>query len=96
MARGRERVDRKDAIAGGAPCRDEQPAVGLDADEHLLGFLDERGDELMHPSQPFEVVAHPPRGERRARLVFHRNVAMGFGPVDPDEHLPGLLASSLR
>ena len=85
----RQRVDREHLIAGGHQGAYEQPTIGLDPDDHLLGLLSVLGEGLMQLRHTLDALRHPPLGEHRALRVQHADVVVTLGPVDPDEdHLP--------
>jgi hypothetical protein len=81
----RHRVDREDLVAGGHERTDEQPAIGLDRDHHLLGHISVRREHPVQPRRALDAFGHPGRLEHITTLVEDAHVVVTLRPVDPDK-----------
>jgi hypothetical protein len=87
------RVDRVDLVAGRDQRLHPWSAVGLDADQHLLGFgvfLEVVGDQRMQYGQSFDPLGQPAFGQPPPGVVLDLDVVMGLGSVIADEQHPRL------
>jgi hypothetical protein len=88
-----QQIDRKDGVAGGDQRLHPWSAVGLDADQHLLGFgvfLEVVGDQRMQYGQSFDPLGQPAFGQPPPGVVLDLDVVMGLGSVIADEQHPRL------
>ena len=85
VAAGRQGVDRRRPVAGPHQRVDQQAAIDLDADHHLLGLLGVIGDQRVQLRQARHPDPEAPPPEHRPALVHHHHVVVGLGPVDAHE-----------
>jgi hypothetical protein len=94
-----QRVQRIEGVAGGQQPAHEQPALGLDADHHLLGrspLAQVRSHQLMHPPKALQAVGHAGAAQGLASLVHEQDVVIGLSPVHPQEQHLARLPLALR
>ena len=85
VAGHRQRVDREHLIASRAQRPHPQATIGFNPDDHLIGFLHMRRDQLMQLPDPGQSFGQPPRRQPLTALVHQIHIVMLFGPVITDE-----------
>jgi len=81
----RHRVDREHPVPGGHQGAHEEPAIDLDAHDHLFGLLGVIGDHLVEPHHSLHSLGDPTLGELCPPLIHQADVVVMLGPIDPDE-----------
>jgi len=74
-----------DLIAGRDERLNPQPAIGLDPDHDLAGFVRVTRQEFVQLADPVQSLGKTTSLQRRAVPVQHLDVVMFFGPVVANE-----------
>jgi len=85
VATGCQRVDRIDLVAGGQQRSHQQPPVGLDPNDDLVGLRRVLGQQRVKLTHALEAFRNPSLGQDRAYLVQHADVVVRLRPINADE-----------
>jgi hypothetical protein len=85
VAADRQRVHCIDPVPGRKQRPDQQPAVGLDPDHHLLELLGVLADQFVQPAHALQPVWNAALAQHLAQLVEQADVMVGLSPINPNE-----------